>query len=53
MTEINWFFAPALGSRRYTIRYRVRNAVRTEESATRSSGTPCLPTSARMSAPAG
>ncbi len=32
MTEINWFFDPALGSRRYTIRYRVRNAVRTEPS---------------------
>ncbi|MDT8307759.1 MAG: DUF2207 domain-containing protein [Anaerolineae bacterium] len=31
-TEINWFFAPALGSQRYTIRYRVRGAVRTEES---------------------
>jgi hypothetical protein len=32
MTELNWFFDPALGSRRYTIRYRVRNAVRTEPS---------------------
>jgi hypothetical protein len=32
MAEINWFFAPAAGSQRYTIRYRVRNAVRTEPS---------------------
>lgn len=31
-TEISWYFEPALGSRRYTIRYRVRGGVRTEPS---------------------
>lgn len=30
--EITWFFEPALGSHRYTLRYHVRGAVRTEPS---------------------
>ncbi len=30
--EINWYFPPAVGTRNYTISYRVHGAVRTEES---------------------
>lgn len=30
--QITWYFEPALGSRRYTIRYHVRGGVRTEPS---------------------
>ena len=41
--EITWFFEPALGSHRYTLRYHVRGAVRTEPSGDLGLGTQCLP----------